>query len=73
MDYEYYENEFYDKAITYFKKSITNQIENEFDICNNIDLYIMIIMSLISGDDNSIKCFGNVVTYYNLALEDIKK
>jgi hypothetical protein len=39
----------------------------------NIDSYIMIIMSLISGDDNSIKCFGNVVKYYNLALEDIKK
>ena len=53
MDYEYYENEFYDKAITYFKKSITNQIENEFDICNNIDSYIMIGMSFMSGDNNS--------------------
>lgn len=71
--FKYYENGLYDKAITYFKKSIISQTKNEVDICDNIDSYIMIGMSFMSSDDNSTKCLENVIKYYTLAFENMKK
>ena len=73
MALKYYENNIYDKAIYYFKKSIIAKPIDEFDFCDNIDTYIMIGMSFMSINDNSKENLENIVYYYTLALKNIHK
>lgn len=70
---KYYENGDYDKAIKYFQKAIVLKPKDNFDIEDNIDVYVMIGMSYMCSDDDSKECLENIVKYYNLALNNIKR
>lgn len=70
---KYYENGDYDKAIKYFQKAIVLKPKDNFDIEDNIDVYVMIGMSYMCSDDDSKECLENIIKYYNLALNNIKR